>query len=105
MRRAWPVCVFAVGGLVLLASLYLPWLEPSAKPGGPAGLNLFSLSFDIDGLSTDVGDAAALSALLVVGVAVAGMVRPRLTDRLPLGYCALLASYFAIAVGAEARST
>ncbi len=93
-----------MGGFVLLASLYLPWLESSASH--PSSIDLFSPTpATVDGWSSEVGAAAALSALLLVGAAIAGQLRPRLADRLPLSQCALLAFYFEIAVGAQARST
>ena len=64
----------------------------------------FSDGQTIDGLSADVGRAAALFALLLVAVAAAAWARPGLARRLPLGRCALLAGYFGIAVGVQTRS-
>jgi hypothetical protein len=67
-------------------------------------LNLFPDPLSVDGWSSGVGPAAALYALLLAGVAAAAVARPSLSRRVPLGQCALFAGYFAVAVGAGARS-
>jgi hypothetical protein len=67
-------------------------------------LNLFSGNLSVDGWSSGIGDAAALSALLLAGVAGVGLARPNLGGRLPLGLCALVVGYFGLAVAAQARS-
>src|SRR5574337_1682198 len=112
MRRRWSALMLA-GALALLVSLYLPWQQTSCGPactrarGGEAGgaLNdLFSVTVSISGWSSGLGDAAALGALLLAAVAGAALARPHLTDRLPLGFCAVLAGYFALAVAAVSRS-
>ncbi|HEX6700751.1 MAG TPA: hypothetical protein VF101_08485 [Gaiellaceae bacterium] len=110
MRRAWPVFLLLAGGLAFLASLYMPWQEASCGPRcGDGGdvfglLNLFPEGLSIDGWSSGIGDAAALVALSLAGGAIAALVRPNLTKRLPLGLSALVASYFAFAVAAQSRS-
>ena len=100
MRRSWSALVL-VGALLLLVSLYLPWERASSSGRDPTGfLNLLSG----DGWASGVGPAAALSALLLTAVAAVALARPNLSCRLPLGRCALFAGYFAVAVGAGARS-
>jgi hypothetical protein len=100
MRRPWSALVL-VGALLLLASLYLPWERASSSGRAPTGfLNLLSG----DGWASGVGPAAALSALLLTAMAAVAVARPNLSRRLPLGRCALFAGYFAVAVGAGARS-
>jgi hypothetical protein len=99
---------------MLLASLYLPWQSlGSCREQGYFGnqgdtacgiLHLFSDGSTIEGLSSEVGRAAALFALLLVAVAATAWIRPDLAPRLPLGRCALLAGYFGIAVGVQTRS-
>lgn len=115
-KRSWPALVLFGGGLLLLASLYLPWQSPASSSCSEQGyfgnqgdtvcglLNLFSGGRTIDGLSSEVGRAAALFGLLLVALAAAAWIRPRLASRLPLGRCALLAGYFGVAVGAQTRS-
>jgi hypothetical protein len=108
-----------VGALALLVSLYLPWQQASeptsAGPlffGGSARgpvaglLNLFSgrANLNVEGWSSAVSGAAALSALLLATLVVVGVVRPLLLNRLPIGLCGLLVGYFAFAVAAAARS-
>jgi hypothetical protein len=99
---------------MLLVSLYLPWRAAPCKlddeyfgTGSAATcgfLNLFSGVGTVGGLSTEVGRAAALFGLLLAALASAVLIRPNLVRRLPLGRCALVAGYFALAVGVEARS-
>jgi hypothetical protein len=98
------------GGLLLLASLYLPWWRTSCESSEyfqgetTCGLlHYFSSSESTDGLWADVGRAAALFALLSAAVGAVAWVRPRLERRLPLGCCALLACYFGLGVGIETR--
>ena len=67
-------------------------------------LHSFSSQRTIEGLSPEVGRAAALFALLLAAVAAVAWARPGLARRLPLGRCALLAGYFGIAVGVQTRS-
>jgi hypothetical protein len=95
--------VLAAGGLLLLASLYLPWLEAS-QPHGDDLLNLFTHLGTVDGFGSRVGDAAAVSDLLLLGTVLLFILRPRLAHRLPLGRSALLAFYLAVAVGVQARA-
>jgi hypothetical protein len=98
---------------LLLASLYLPWRAAScsegsfgAQSGSVCGLlHTFSGGLQAnDGLSSEVGPAAALFALLLIALAATSYARRGLAGRLPLGRCALLGGYFAIAVGIETRS-
>jgi hypothetical protein len=104
MRRAWSLLLL-VGALLLLASLYLPWEKASSSSGDPTGfLNLGLNPLSLDGWSSGIGPAAALSALLLAAVVAAAVARPNLSRRLPLGLCALFAGYFAVAVGAAVRS-
>jgi len=100
------------GALALLVSLYMPWQKASCGPeclrgqgGDVTGLlNLFSENLSVDGWSSGIGDAAALSALLLAAVAGVALARPNLAGRLPLGLCVVFVGYFALAVGAAARS-
>ena len=97
---------------MLLASLYFPWRASSCSDesfGGQGGtvcglLHSFPSQRTIEGLSPEVGRAAALFALVLAAVGVAAWARPGLARRLPLGRCALLAGYFGIAVGIQTRS-
>lgn len=92
-------------------SLYMPWQKASCGPeclrgqgGDVTGLlNLFSENLSVDGWSSGVGDAAALSALLLAAVAGVALARPNLAGRLPLGLCALFLGYFALARGERWR--
>src|SRR5215211_523494 len=112
MRRPWSVFLLLAGALALLVSLYLPWQKASCGPecvrgqgGDVTGLlNLFSENLSVDGWSSGIGDAAALSALLLAAVAGVALARPNLACRLPLGLCAVFVGYFALAVAAAARS-
>ena len=80
-----------MGALLLLASLYLPW-EKASGSRNPAGfLNLGQDPLSLDGWSSGVGPAAALSALLLAGLAAVAVARPNQLRRLPLGLCALVA--------------
>jgi hypothetical protein len=114
-ERSLPALVLSAGGLALLVSLYLPWQSTGScseqdygfgtQGGTVCGLlDLFSGVRTLDGLSTDVGRAAALFALLLVVVGAAAWARPGLARRLPLGRAALLAGYFGLAVGVQTRS-
>jgi hypothetical protein len=107
MRRL-ASALLAAGGLLLLASLYLPWQKGSCHPA-QCGVGLL-LGFvpetqTIDGWSSPVGGAVALVALPLVALAAGTLVRTRLADRSPLGLSALLTAYFAFALAAEARSS
>ncbi|HEU0246303.1 MAG TPA: hypothetical protein VFR38_04385 [Gaiellaceae bacterium] len=112
MRRPWSVSLLLAGALALLVSLYMPWQKASCGRECLRGqgsdvtglLNLFSENLSVDGWSSGVGDAAALSALLLAAVAGIALARPNLADRLPLGLCAVVVGYFALAVAAAARS-
>jgi hypothetical protein len=112
MRRRWSGVLVLAGALFLLVSLYLPWQKASCGPeclrgqgGDVTGLlNLFSGNLTVDGWSSGIGDAAALSALLLAAVAGVALARPNLEGRLPLGLCAVFVGYFAFAVAAAARS-
>jgi hypothetical protein len=64
-------------------------------------MDLFSGERTTDGLSSELGRAAALFALLLAALAAAAWARPSLGRRLPLGRCALLAGYIGLAVGVE----
>jgi hypothetical protein len=93
-----------VGALLLLASLFLPWEKAPSGSGQVTGFsNLFADPRTVDGWSSGVGPAAALSAVLLAAVAAVAVARPNLSRRLALGRCALFAGYFVIAVGAGAR--
>src|SRR5712691_11847362 len=106
MRRL-SSALLLVGGLLVLASLYLPWQEASCNSAQcGAGLlgGFVAETQSVDGWSSQVGAATALVALLLAAVAGVALLRPWLATRLPLGLCALLAGYFAFAVAAVARS-
>lgn len=112
MRRPWSLLLLLPGGLVLLASLYMPWQEASCGPACLRGqdgdvtgfLNLFSGNLSVDGWSSGIGDAAALSALLLVGTAALALAHSSLASRLPLGLSAVVVGYFGFAVAAQARA-
>jgi hypothetical protein len=99
------------GALGLLVSLYLLWRTATCRAqeyfGAPVScdpLNLFSSQGLYEGIETSVGHVAGLFAVLLIFLAAASLVRPRLARRLPLGRAALAASYFTLAVGLESRS-
>ena len=94
MRR-WPLLLLTVSGPAFLASLYLPWQD--ARRAGRLGPLLSLGDFDIDGW-TSFGYAAALFAIVVAVGSAAGLVRPELGARLPLGRWALFVGYGAAAV-------
>jgi hypothetical protein len=113
VRRPWPALVLLIGGTLLLVALYLPWQRFTQSLADYFGrdrgtvqhlLQLFGDTSSWDGWSSGVAPAAALSALLLVALAGAALVRPVLLPRLPLGRCALIAAYFALAVGVDIRS-
>ena len=114
MRRPWSALLLIVGGLLVLVSLYSPWQESEQGfAGGYFGpqdgavqelLNLFSGNETVDGWSAGAGQVAGLFALLLVALGAAALARPTRAGRLPLGRCALLVVYFAVAVGAETLS-
>lgn len=98
------------GGLMLLVSLYWPWQTVSCDSsdyfqGQPVCGLLHSFSDrPADGVSSEIGRATALFALLVAALAVGVWARPSLARRLPLGTAALLAAYFGPALAVETRS-
>jgi len=98
VRRQWSLQLLAADGLLLLATLYLPWLEPRVPATQPGPLLDLFTAPSIDGWASRVGDAAALSDLLLVGLAILALWRPSLERRLPLSLAALLAFYLAVAV-------
>ena len=111
MRR-WVVLLLGAA-LVLLASLYLPWQTATCGQGcasvpvvggGDLGKAL-SANLSIQGWSSAAGGASALAALALAAMAAAALIRPGQGSRLPLGLCALLMGYFALAVAVETRST
>jgi hypothetical protein len=101
MRKPSPVQVMLASGVLALVSLYLPWQQADHGSGPSAGglLNTFGHR-EIDGWST-VGDALALSALLLVAVSLLALLRPALEARLPLGQTAVGAAFFVAAVVAQ----
>src|SRR3954447_5239150 len=91
--RAWPLVVVLVASVTVLASMYMPWQQPSCasgtvRPGADptAGLqSVFACSFfrQDDG-RTAVAEIAMLASLLLVLATCIGLARPRLRTRLPL---------------------
>jgi multidrug transporter EmrE-like cation transporter len=104
--------VLSLGGALLLVALYLPWqrlsldLSEFGNQRGSVGslLHLFAGTDSLDGWESGVAPAAALAALLLIGLSGAAHARPGLVARLPLGRCALVTAYFAIAVAVDVRS-
>lgn len=112
VRRPWPALLLLLGGALLLVSLYLPWQRLSldlSEFGEQRGsvdslLHLFAGTESLEGWDSPVAPAAALAALLLVGLSGAVYARPGLVTRLPLGRSALLAAFFAVAVAVGTRS-
>ncbi len=112
VRRPWPALLLLLGGALLLASLYLPWQRLSldlSEFGERRGsveslLHLFAGTESLEGWDSGVAPAAALAALLLVALSGAAYARPGLVARLPLGRCALVAAFFAVAVAVGTRS-
>ena len=106
MRRFWSTLILLAGGLLMLASLFLPWQEAreTGAGGGVIGLLTPSSGLTVEGWSAQAGQVAGLSALLLVALAAASLLRPRVRDHLPLGLCALFMGYFGLAVVAETRA-
>ena len=112
VRRPWPALLLLLGGALLLVSLYLPWQRLSldlSEFGEQRGsvdslLHLFAGTESLEGWNSGVAPAAALAALLLVGLSGAVYARPGLVTRLPLGRSALLAAFFAVAVAVGTRS-
>src|SRR3954470_17555239 len=98
MRRLSSVFLL-LGGLMLLASFYLPWWRLASddagvtsyfggEPGQTAGLpNLFSGNSEhpIDGWLASASIAAALLVVALAAQASVIIVRPALAPRLPVG--------------------
>ena len=111
MRRPWPALVLFLGGVFLLVSLYLPWQRFSLdlsyfrdqESSAESLLHLFGGSDSLEGWDSSVAPAAALSALLLVGLGVSAWARPDLASRLPLGRSALVAAFFAVAIAFDTR--
>ena len=106
MRRPWPALVLFLGGAFLLVALYLPWQRVSVD-FHEFGVDPSYLVFGaepFDGWASTVAPAAALAALLLVGLSAVAFARPALTRRLPLGRFALVAAYFGLAVAVDTRS-
>jgi hypothetical protein len=96
VRRPWPAFVLLIGGALLLVALYLPWQRVSVDVSVPSGF------FEpLEGWDSEVAPAAALAALLLVGLSALALARPELTTRLPLGRSALAAAYFGLAVAVD----
>ena len=112
VRRPWPALVLLLGGALLLVSLYLPWQRVSVDLSyfgdqrGSVGslLGLFAGREVLEGWDSGVAPAAALAALLLVGLSAVAFARPELASRLPLGRCALVAAYFGVGVAADTLS-
>ena len=112
VRRPWPALLLLLGGALLLVSLYLPWQRLSldlSEFGEQRGsvdslLHLFAGTESLEGWSSGVAPAAALAALLLVALSGAAYASPTLVARLPLGRCALVAAFFAVAVAVGTRS-
>lgn len=112
MRRSWSPLLLLAGALASLTSVYLAWQKASCGPeclrgqGGDVTdlLNLFPGYLSVDGWSSEIGDAAALTALLLAALAAVAVARPNLESRLPLGLCALVVAYLGLAVAAQTRS-
>jgi small basic protein len=112
VRRPWSVLGLLLGGTLLLVALYLPWqrfsvdLSGFGEQRGTVGslLDLFAGSEPLEGWDSAVAPAAALAALLLVALSAVAWARPSLVVRLPLGRCALVAAYFALAVAVSTRS-
>ena len=92
-----------LGGALLLVALYVPWRRLDLSEfGEPLSLlGLFGGAEALEGWDSGVAPAAALAALLLVGLAAVAFARPALTTRLPLGRCALVAAYFGVAIAAD----
>ena len=112
MRRLWPAFVLLIGGALLVVALYLPWQRVSVDfsafndQRGSLGtlLHVFGGSNPLEGWDSAVAAAAALAALLLVGLSAVACARPRLASRLPLGRCAFAAAYFGVAVAVDTHS-
>ena len=112
VRRLWPAFVLLIDGALLVVALYLPWQRVSVDfsafndQGGSVGalLHVFGGSNPLEGWDSGVAAAAALAALLLVGLSAVAFARPHLASRLPLGRCAFAAAYFEVAVAADTRS-
>lgn len=106
MRERVPLVVLLVSSLAFLASLYLTWVAggPRAVDNSPTGvLDLFSgISYGGWG---PYGQAAAVMALALGAAAGASLLRPRMSDRLPLATSALSLVFFAVLDAAEAHGS
>jgi hypothetical protein len=102
--------VLLIGGALLLVALYLPWQRVSVDASefedqrGSELLHIFGTSNPVEGWESGAAAAAALAALLLVGLSAVVCARPHLAGRLPLGRCALAAAYFGVAIAADTRS-
>src|SRR5262249_49176345 len=101
MRARLPLYVLLASALTFIASLYLPWQEVARNAllgqNGVTGVLTLGGGNSVDGWGIEVGGAASLAALLLVGLGAAALVRPDMADdRLPL-VAALTLSFLAIA--------
>jgi hypothetical protein len=102
VRRPWPALLLLLGGALLLVSLYLPWQRVSFDLH-EFGVGPFAPE-PFDGWASGVAPAAALAALLLVGLSAVALARPELATRLPLGRCAIATAYFGVALAVDTRS-
>jgi len=103
VRRPWSALVLAAGGLLLLVSLYLPWVATTANAGFGTDSSLLHVfgGEDIGAWSAAAGTPAAVVALYLVGAGATAWMR---AIRIPISAPALLAAYFALAITAESRT-
>lgn len=107
--------LFVIGGLLFLASLFLPW-EPASCGGAAPVRGLFggssaglltlsggSLCIAPDAWGTGFARPAVLTAIALIALVVAVAMNSALSGRLPLGQVTLVLAYCAVAIAVEAH--
>jgi len=101
MRERLPLYVLLASALTFLASLFLPWRETAAAiPGGSSVQGVLTLfeGGSVGGWVEVAGDVAVLLVIAIALATAAGLRRPRLGARLPLGGLGVALGYFAVAI-------
>jgi hypothetical protein len=109
MRGRIPLFALLASSLTFLVSLFLPWIGVTTPPprgaeGVSGVLDLTAGGGQIDGWVGGVGDIAVLLAIAIVVAGIAGLRRPHLAAKLPIGSLGVALGYFAVAVAVQVHA-